>query len=164
MTKKLILGLLCLTMMHSYAFSQQIKAMKVAEFEELIEEENDTLYVYNFWATWCGPCVAELPHFEKLSEQFQNQKVKVILVSLDFPNGWEERLTNFLTERDIKSQVFYLSNALRPMDWISRIDEKWSGALPATMLRMPARGIKEFREQEFTFEELESWVSSIWNG
>ena len=41
-------------------------------------------YIVNFWATWCAPCVKELPHFESIQENYK-EDVEVILVSLDFP-------------------------------------------------------------------------------
>ncbi|MFT5167540.1 MAG: thiol-disulfide isomerase/thioredoxin, partial [Saprospiraceae bacterium] len=58
----------------------------------LFEKQNDTTYVINFWATWCKPCVAELPYFEELHNRYKGKKVKVLLISLDFPNQIEKKL------------------------------------------------------------------------
>ncbi len=57
---------------------------KFEDFEYLLEKDNDTTYVINFWATWCLPCVKELPEFEEINQHFKDKKFKMILVSLDF--------------------------------------------------------------------------------
>jgi thiol-disulfide isomerase/thioredoxin len=44
----------------------------------------DTIYVVNFWATWCKPCVEELPIFDSLNLEVKGQAIKVLLVNLDF--------------------------------------------------------------------------------
>ena len=63
--------------------------------DPLLHKDNDTTYVVNFWATWCKPCVAELPYFEQLTETYKGQKVKVLLVSLDFSKQIESKLLTF---------------------------------------------------------------------
>ena len=64
--------------------AQEIPFIKTAQLEQWLNADTDTVYVLNFWATWCGPCVAELPEFEKLNEKYAAQKVKVVLISTDF--------------------------------------------------------------------------------
>ena len=54
------------------------------DFAPLLELNNDTVYVINFWATWCGPCVEEMPYFEQLHARMAEKPVKVLLVSMDF--------------------------------------------------------------------------------
>ena len=46
-----------------------------ATLEARMNQPTDTLIVYNFWATWCRPCVAELPYFEKLNQEYAEKKV-----------------------------------------------------------------------------------------
>ena len=79
-----------------------IPIMDFAQLEPLLNQKNDTTYVVNYWATWCAPCVKEIPYFEKLNEEYKSSKVKVILVNLDFPNQYESRLIPFVKERNIK--------------------------------------------------------------
>ncbi|WP_304198193.1 TlpA disulfide reductase family protein [Flavobacterium alvei] len=83
-----------------FLLSNTIQAQNVAVFdnylslkEEILSDKN-TIYVVNFWATWCGPCVKELPHFEQLNSE--NKNIKVVLVSLDFKNTLESKLKPFL--------------------------------------------------------------------
>ncbi len=55
---------------------QQLQAMAA-------QQNNDTLYVVNFSATWCKPCIGEMPYFEKADAAFKPKKVKVVFVSLN---------------------------------------------------------------------------------
>jgi len=65
------------------------------DFEPILHQDTDTTYVVNFWATWCGPCVKELPYFEALHKSYKNQPVKVVLVSLDFEKHIVRKLLPF---------------------------------------------------------------------
>ncbi len=159
--KKLILiaGIVC-CMMHTVS-AQQVQRMSVDEFFAQTEQSSDTLYVYNFWATWCKPCVAELPYFLEVNEKYKAKKVKVVLVSLDFPEQYETRLLKFVEERKLTADVIFLTDALRNQGWIERVHEKWSGAIPATLIAMPSHDILEFREQSFEYEELADWLDAV---
>ena len=127
-------------------------------FEPWLNRETDSVYVINFWATWCAPCVRELPAFEAIHEKYAEHKVKVLLVSLDFPNHMESRLLPFIAERQLKSRVIMLDepNANR---WIPIVSEEWSGAIPATVIY--GRGFRQFYEREFTLEQLEEIIQPL---
>ncbi|MCB0374525.1 MAG: TlpA family protein disulfide reductase, partial [Sinomicrobium sp.] len=101
--------------------------------EHFLSREDGKTYVINFWATWCKPCVEELPYFERLHENFKDRGVKVILVSLDMPGMIETQLIPFIRNRKLKPEVVVLDDPRQNM-WISEIDENWSGAIPATLI------------------------------
>ncbi len=128
-----------------------IPVVDFAQFEPLLYKQNDTVYVINFWATWCAPCVKEIPHFEKLNQEFADSNVKVILVNLDFPNHFEGRLVPFITENKIKSEVIMLDDP-NSNYWINQVSQQWSGSIPATLIYNKNK--REFFEKEFTYEEL----------
>jgi len=71
--------LFCFFAFPSALFSQ--KQVKLAELQKIIHEPG-FVKVINFWATWCAPCVKEMPFFEKLNRDDKN--IKVILVSMDY--------------------------------------------------------------------------------
>ena len=54
--------------MISHSLGQEIEPINFDQLSEYMaaREGSDSIYVYNFWATWCKPCVAELPYFEQL--------------------------------------------------------------------------------------------------
>ncbi len=126
--------------------------------EYFLKKKNDTTYVVNFWATWCVPCVEELPHFEKLNEKYKEDKVKVLLVSLDMKKMVEGKLLPFIKERQLKSEVLYLQDPDQNT-WLPKVDSTWSGALPATVIYN--KDNRKFFERSFTYEELEKEVSNF---
>jgi len=105
---------------------------KFEDLAPLFNYQDDTTYIINFWATWCAPCIEELPFFESLNEKSENKKVKIILCSLDFPNQLEKKLVPFLKRKNIKSEVVVLLDG-KYNDWIDKVSEEWSGAIPATI-------------------------------
>ena len=127
-------------------------------FDELntyIKENNSKPLVVNFWATWCAPCVKELPYFEKLNQE--NTNVKVILVSLDFEKQVESKLIPFLKKKKIASTYIYLADK-DYNSWLPKIDKNWSGSIPATVIFNQDKKI--FVEQDFSnYEELNTFVN-----
>lgn len=131
----------------------QVKLLNLNELESRITKGNDTTYVINFWATWCGPCVEELPSFERINEERVNKPVKVILVSLDFKSKLKTAVIPFVIKNKLKSEV-YLINEPDQQVFIKKVDKKWSGAIPATLFVNTNKKIRAFFEKEFTYEEL----------
>ncbi|MDN5351004.1 MAG: hypothetical protein PWQ54_2400 [Bacteroidales bacterium] len=132
--------------------------MDFATFQQYLEHENDTVYVINFWATWCAPCVKELPDFEKLNQKFGNRNFKMLLVSLDFRKMYETRLIPFIEENKLSAEVILLhdpdANA-----WIDKVSPEWSGAIPATLIYK--NNFRIFHEGGYTFDELNTIVEPL---
>jgi len=104
-----------------------------SQVEPFFHFDNDTIYIINFWATWCKPCVEELPYFEELIQAYKEKNVKVILVSLDFPRQFKSKLAPFVKERRLQSAVIALADG-RYNDWIDKVSPEWTGAIPATYI------------------------------
>lgn len=130
-----------------------------SEFEALLDRNDGKTYVINFWATWCKPCVAELPHFEALNAKYADKNVEVILVSLDFKKHLDTKLYPFITKNKIGSKVVVLADSKQQV-WIDKVDPSWSGTIPATLIYNSKNRL--FAEQEFeTYDELESLLKEI---
>lgn len=142
----------------TFVNSEEIPVLDFEALEPLLHQKNDTTYIINFWATWCKPCVKELPAFEKINEKYADKKVKVILVSLDFPNQLETRLTPFIKKHDIQSKVVFLSDG-NANTWIPKVSEKWSGSIPATIIYN--KNSRTFHEGSYTYAELEKELASF---
>ncbi len=133
-----------------------IRVVNFEELEQYLAEFGDKTLIINFWATWCVPCVAELPFFEEATAKYNAEDVVVILVSLDFTNQIESRLVPFIEEHNIRSNVILLDDP-DANSWIDKVSPEWSGAIPATVIK---RGSKEeFYEKSFhSFEELQQII------
>ncbi|MFK7935776.1 MAG: redoxin domain-containing protein [Saprospiraceae bacterium] len=129
------------------------------DIADIFNQKSDTTYVVNFWATWCKPCVAELPYFEKIVDEYQDEKVQVILVSLDFKKQLESKLLPFLAERKLQSEVVVLADG-KYNNWIDKVDADWGGAIPATVI-YNAQKRSFFGEQFANYEELNELVQEM---
>ncbi|MGB5418080.1 TlpA disulfide reductase family protein [Algibacter sp.] len=127
-------------------------------FETFLNKKDNKIHVINFWATWCAPCVKELPYFEQLNAEYKSKNVEVVLVSLDFPHLYDKKLKPFIKERELASKVIVLEDA-DMNTWIPKVDENWSGSIPATIIYKNDK--KQFYEQSFTFEELENEINNF---
>ena len=129
---------------------------KYEQLAPLLQKQDDITYVVNFWATWCKPCVKELPYFEDLHNFYKGKKVKVLLVSLDFPNQIQSKLIPFIKDKQLKSQVVaFIDSDMN--SWIPKIAEEWSGSIPATLIYKNSQ--RAFYEQSFdSFEELNNLI------
>ena len=103
------------------------------ELEHIFNYENDTTYVINFWATWCKPCVAELPYFDDLYKEYKQDKLKIILVSLDFPKQIETKLKPFIKNNNVLPEVKMLKDS-DINRWGAKVSEEWDGAIPITLI------------------------------
>ena len=138
--------------------AQNIPVINRSELYALVATNDDTLRVVNFWATWCGPCVAEMPHFEKLERHKGSQKLQVIFVSLDFPSQLQKRVVPFVKKRKLQAQVLLFDGG-DPNEWIDKIEPRWTGSIPATLFLY--KGKRIFYEGPLTEQELLSYVHQI---
>ena len=134
-----------------------IEVLNLSELEPLLKNADaEKTYVINFWATWCAPCIKELPYFQELHES--QEDIEVILVSLDFPDKLESQLIPFIEKNKITPQVILLDDP-DENTWIPAVDSTWSGALPATIIYNKNK--RSFYEQSFTKEGLMSEVEKF---
>jgi thiol-disulfide isomerase/thioredoxin len=154
--------ILFFTFMMSFGFvyAQKIQGVDRNWISAMSQNNSDTTYIINFWATWCKPCVEELPHFEKINAAYSNQKVKVILVSCDFTKQIDSRVVPFIKAKKIQSEVVYMKET-DPNEWIELVDSDFSGAIPATLIINGAQKFRFFKEGESTYEELENIIKPI---
>ena len=116
----------------------------------LLHITDDKIHVINFWATWCAPCIKELPHFEKVHAE-QGERVIVVLISLDMPSMWQKQLIPFIKRKNLQSKVVVLDDP-KQNTWIPLVDSNWSGAIPATLIYTKNKRL--FYEKPFTYQEL----------
>lgn len=135
----------------------QTKVVKFPELEAILKKKEGPVQVINFWATWCGPCVKELPMFEQANAN--NPNIKVTLISLDFADKLD-KVDAFVARKNMKSEVLLLDD-LDYNSWIDKVEKSWEGAIPATLIFNPATGKRVFTQHELKEGELEKLIESV---
>lgn len=141
-----------------FTFSQTVSATyKIQDLLKRISPE-DTLYVVNFWASWCKPCVQELPALDSLNIQTQNTAIKVLLVCLDFSEELNTKVIPFLKKKNIQSECVLLDE-VNGNDYINKISTDWSGAIPATYFKYGSKNI--LVEKKLQLKEMEKQLNDL---
>lgn len=155
--RNLALLLLCFWAVQTSA--QEAKIIKLAQLQELMAQKADHIKVINFWATWCAPCVKEIPLFEKLGQERPDVKITLVSMDLDLdPNP--EKVYRFIARKKLQSEVVILDEK-DPNIYINQIDKNWSGAIPATLIINSRTGKRKFVEKELHEGELEKLIAEL---
>ena len=113
--------------------AQEVKIIHFEDLQKMSHPHDDTTYIINFFASWCVPCVKEMPILLDFEKSHSNQKIKLIFVSIDFKSNYKETLLPLLQKLNIKKNIFLLQES-NESKWIQMIDAQWSGDLPATLI------------------------------
>ena len=150
-------GLICLSM--QFLQAQQITKMKIKDLEAYIQQSNHPLIV-NFWATFCVPCVKEIPSFEKIISKYKDKQVELVLVSLDLPDSYPTKIENFARDKHFSSSIIWL-NETNADYFCPRVDKKWSGGIPASLFINNQSHFKKFYESELSPGQLEENIKKM---
>jgi len=159
--KKTLL-ILCAILFSAILFAQDLKKVKITELETMIAKSEGPLIV-NFWATFCKPCMEEIPHFQELATKYEQQGLEIIFVSLDMKDAYPAKINSFIRKLKMNSPSAWLDETNADY-FCPKIDESWSGAIPATLFVNNGTGYRKFTEQSLTREMLESEIQSVMNG
>jgi thiol-disulfide isomerase/thioredoxin len=151
---KYILVILVFCSLSLTAQSQTISKWKIQDVVNYYSKNNDTIYVVNFWSTFCQPCIEEMPYLQSISKQYASKKVKLVFVSLDVKAFYPKKLNTFLKLHKITATTIWL-NETNADFFCPAVDEKWSGAIPATIIVNNKKGYKQFYEEQFTPQQFE---------
>ncbi|MDB5258329.1 MAG: thioredoxin [Chitinophagaceae bacterium] len=136
-----------------------IEVIKWPTLEEYINKKQGKVKVINFWATWCKPCMEELPYFEQIHRDYKDKNVEVLLVSLD-QASMTDKVKASLRKNNITAKVVLLDE-VDFNKWINAVDTTWSGSIPATLVISKNNTTKAFYEKQFTQQQLEELIHSL---
>mgnify|MGYP003576138003 CR=1 FL=1 len=151
---------LIVTSLH-LAFSaegQEATVVKFAALAKILDSQSEQVQVINFWATWCAPCIKELPLLEKLNTR-EDLKAKITLINLDYADNLD-RVNAFIKKKNIQSNVLLLDE-IDYNSWIDKVDKTWTGAIPATLIINPKTGKRKFVEKQLKEGELETLIAAV---
>ena len=134
-------------------FSQRVGSVKIMELEKIIAESKTPLII-NFWATWCKPCIEELPYFEDEVTKYRKDSVELLLVSLDFKEAFPQAISTFAEKRKVKGQIFWLDETNADY-FCPLVSPDWSGSIPATLFVNKKNGYRKFYEKKLSAAEIE---------
>ncbi len=144
----------------SQEYGLNIKTLNYEGLKPVLNKQDDKIYVINFWATWCIPCVKELPAFERLREEYYDKSVEVILISLDLSSQKDNVVVPFLKRKRIKSPVFIFNDSNEQF-WIEDISKDWTGSIPSTLIYNKKQRI--FYERTFNYKQLNEVLQAFIN-
>ncbi|MCY4418370.1 MAG: TlpA disulfide reductase family protein [Cytophagales bacterium] len=130
----------------------KVPVLRFQELKENIQENKSSVQVINFWATWCAPCVREIPYFQAVHEKYQNQSVRFLLVSLDSSKKLA-RVERFVKKKKLSMEIVLLNET--DFDTIlPQIHPNMEGAIPATLFLCGKKTKGSFIHDSFSQKKL----------
>ena len=128
--------------------AQSVKKLSITELDAYIKKSEHPLVV-SFWATWCAPCVEEIPWLQEAVQQYQDKKVELVLVSLDMPKAFPKEVDDFVRVKKFQATVFWL-NETNADYFCPFVDPKWEGGIPATLFINNKTKYRKFFDRQLT--------------
>ena len=150
---KYIYTIIFLLLITAIGQSQEIKKWKLDDLQKAIAEAEQPT-IFNFWATFCKPCIEEIPYFQELVKKYDSAGVKLVLVSLDFKENYPKKIKDFATKRKFTAPIVFLDESDADL-FCPAVDTSWSGAIPASLFINHKTGYRKFHEDMLTKKELE---------
>ncbi|MDP7638713.1 MAG: TlpA disulfide reductase family protein [Candidatus Hydrogenedentes bacterium] len=110
-----------------------IKLVSMTRIETLVEESRGRVLVVNFWATFCPPCVDEMPELASFVTNHVGEDIEFLSVSSDIPSTRDTLVLPFVLEQNLPFPVYMLGTDNRAQA-LSHMEIEWDGGLPATFI------------------------------
>ena len=136
--------------------AQEIPVWKLSDLQNALHNSTEPT-VINFWATFCKPCIAELPYFQQLANKYKQQGINLIMVSLDLKEAYPKKIRSFSNKLKLTSPVVFLDESNADL-FCPAVDSSWSGAIPASIFVNNKTGYKKFFEEELSKQQLEAEI------
>jgi thiol-disulfide isomerase/thioredoxin len=150
-----------LMFVQTFSFAQQVvPAITIKDLQKMLNKETDSTLIVNFFATWCKPCVHELPLLAQMMVDSSNTKYKFVFVSCDNPDNREKKVTKFAKKKKIAGSTYLLLDSSNNY-WMQAIDRRWQGSIPATLVYNQKLKKKAFFEGEMLLEDLQGLLKKV---
>ena len=148
----LIIFFIIVSCQHNNSPQPNVSLIDSVKLNKLIVENNGKVLLINVWATWCVPCVEEMPDLIKLNNSFKSENVRVMGISIDYPEEIQSKIIPFIKKNNINFPVF-VNNFKKDELLINFLNQDWSGAVPATFIYDKNGVQKEFLLGKHSFDE-----------
>lgn len=138
---------------------QTVQKIKITDLEKTIAESDHPLIV-NFWATFCVPCVKEIPYFQQTVARYQQQQVELILVSLDLPDYYPAKIASFVQGRGFTSRIVWLDETNADY-FCPRVDPRWTGGIPSSLFINNKTHYRRFFDRQLTEPQVEVEIKKM---
>jgi thiol-disulfide isomerase/thioredoxin len=137
----------------------RIQSIGIRQLDSLLQARQAPLII-NFWATFCKPCIEEIPFLEASVRQYEKMGLELWLVSLDMEEMFPSKLEVFTQKRSFQSRQFWLQETNADV-FCPIIDPQWSGAIPASLFIHRATGYRKFYEEPLNEQQIKSAVQLL---
>jgi thiol-disulfide isomerase/thioredoxin len=156
---KSLVIILCLVFSSFVVTAQSIPSWKITDLEKYIQSSSTPLIV-SFWATFCKPCLEEIPYFERLAKKYDKEGVTILLVSLDMEDQYPKTISATIAKRKFASKVVWL-NETNADYFCPKVDSAWSGSLPSTLFINNKTGYRKFFEEKIPETNLQKEIEHV---
>jgi thiol-disulfide isomerase/thioredoxin len=139
--------------------AQQVRSIKVTDLQKTIKESKGPLIV-NFWATFCVPCIQEIPYFQEMTEKYKAKGVSLLLVSLDLKEAYPSKIISTAGKLNFTAPIVWL-NETNADYFCPKIDTSWTGGMPSSLFVNNATGYHKFFEDQLSRERLEKEIQAM---
>ena len=130
-----------------------VQKMKITDLESLIAHSDHPLII-NFWATFCAPCNKEIPYFQSTAARHAADQVELVLVSLDLPDYYPDKIVNFVQSHDYSARIVWL-NETDADYFCPKVDKGWSGGIPCSLFVNNKTNYRRFFDRQLTEPQVE---------
>ncbi|HPH22860.1 MAG TPA: TlpA disulfide reductase family protein [Chitinophagaceae bacterium] len=156
---KKIIFIICILAFAKASNAQEIKRVKIKDVVNMIDTAQSPILI-NFWATWCAPCVKEIPWFEKVVAEYKDQHVTLVLVSLDFKSAFPKELMAFVKKHNYTSTIVWLDETDADF-FCPLIDKNWNGNIPVTIMVNNKKKYRQFFNQQLPEARLQLEIKKL---
>jgi len=139
--------------------AQEVKRIKATELAKTIKESKTPLIV-NFWATFCVPCIEEMPYFQQLVQEYKSKNVSLVFVSLDLKEAYPNKVIAMAKKLNLVFPVAWLDETNADY-FCPKIDTSWTGGMPSSLFVNNATGYHKFFEDQLSKEKLEKEIQTM---